>query len=328
MMNEEIRIVPTEEQYVEACADIAVRAWKPIYESFKNSVGEKIYNELWAEWPKKKVEYTREMHATGNAFVALQGDRVVGYVSYLLKGNVGQIVGNAVDPDMHGHGISKLLYTAALNKFREEGCKYARVNTGLDDSHAPARRAYNKVGFEKNLPSIMYYQELDLDAEPYPTSSDTVQVIPCEEQHLDDCARITLTAWSIIHESYKKCIGEKMHDDLYAGWEESTVNAVLAAQRSGRGYVAIVDGKVAGFAAYRTTGKFGVIGRNAVDPAYRGRGIAKLMYGMLINKMREEGCLYAQVHTGLDEGHTGARKAYGKIGFERNLPEISYFMEL
>ena len=34
------------------------------------------------------------------------------------------------------------------------------VTTGLDDGHAPARRAYEKAGFEKNLPSLTYYKKL------------------------------------------------------------------------------------------------------------------------------------------------------------------------
>lgn len=328
MMNEEIRIVPTEEKYVEDCARIAIRAWEPIHESYKNCIGADLHDELMPTWREDKAQSTRNILATGNAFVALLGDRVVGYCSYGIDGILGEIKGNSVDPDMRGMGIANKLYHAALDKMRADGCKYATVNTGLDEGHAPARRAYNKVGFEKNLPSIMYYQRLDPNMEPFATSSDTVQIVPCEEKHLADCKRITLTAWTIIHESYKKCMGEKMHDDLNAGWEEATVNSMLAAQRSGRGYVAIVDGKVAGFASYRTDGKMGVVSRNAVDPEYRGRGIAKLMYGMLINRMIADGCVYAKVHTGLDDGHAGARRAYGKVGFELNLPTIRYYQEL
>jgi GNAT superfamily N-acetyltransferase len=72
----------------------------------------------------------------------------------------------------------------------------------------------------------------------------------------------------------------------------------------------------------------GVVSRNAVDPAYRGRGIAKLLYGTLINGMIAAGHHYARVHTGLDDGHAGARKAYGKVGFQLNLPTAVYYKEL
>ena len=99
-------------------------------------------------------------------------------------------------------------------------------------------------------------------------------------------------------------------------------------QRTGNTYVAIVDGKVAGFAAYRVDGDMGVLSRNAVDPEYRGRGIAKLMYGLCMNKIREAGCTWATVHTGLDDGHAGARRAYSKVGFQLNMPYTRFYMEL
>jgi len=43
---------------------------------------------------------------------------------------------------------------------KSKGCVGVKVTTGLDDKHAPARRAYEKIGFTKNLPSVTYYKEL------------------------------------------------------------------------------------------------------------------------------------------------------------------------
>jgi hypothetical protein len=43
---------------------------------------------------------------------------------------------------------------------KEQGVKVATVLTGLDEGHAPARRAYEKIGFEKNLKHITYYKKL------------------------------------------------------------------------------------------------------------------------------------------------------------------------
>ena len=328
MMNEEIRIVPTEAKYVEDCARIAMRAWEPIHESYKKCLGADLHDELMPTWREDKARATRNIHGTGNAFVALMGDEVVGYCSYGIDGILGEIKGNSVNPDLRGRGIANKLYNAVLDKFRAEGCKYATVHTGLDEGHGPARRAYNKVGFELNLPSVIYYQRLDPNMQPYATSSDTVQVVPAQEAHVADCKRIALTAWNIIHDSYRNCIGREMHDELLAGWEERLEDAIVDRMRSGQGYVALVDGKVAGFASYRADGKMGIVGYNAVDPEYRGRSIAKLLYGMLINRMVEEGCVYARVHTGLDDGHASARRAYNKVGFELNLPSIRYYQKL
>ncbi len=323
----DITIVPAREKYIDDCVGIGIRAWESVHESYAKCIGENIHGALMGNWREEKEESIRTGWVEG-AFVALVDGRVAGYMLYKTTGICGQIRDNAVDPDLWGQGINAKLGEAVLDAMRSTGCKYATVKVGLDDGQARALHSYTKLGFDRDLPNVMYYQELALDMEPYATCSDTVQVIPCEEKHLDDCARIALTAWEIIHNVYIQRLGQKMHDELNVGWRERLVQDVAAAQMGGKGYVAIVEGKVAGFAAYRTEDRVGVISRNAVDPDYRGRGIAKLMYGKLINGMISKGCLYARVHTGLDDGHTGARKAYGKAGFQLNLPSTVYYREL
>jgi len=37
---------------------------------------------------------------------------------------------------------------------------YAKVQTGLDEAHAPARRAYERAGFKTRLESVAYYMDL------------------------------------------------------------------------------------------------------------------------------------------------------------------------
>lgn len=323
----DIKIVPTKEEHIDHCVRVGIRAYESVHKSYAACIGQDIHEALMGNWREEKAASIRTDWADG-AFVALADGQVAGYIIYKINGIAGSIRDNAVDPNLWGQGINVKLGEAALDAMRAAGCKYATVKVGLDEGQARARRSYTKLGFDRNLPNIMYYQKLDPDMEPYETSSDTVQVIPCEEKHLDDCARIALTAWEIIHNVYIQHQGQKMHDELNAGWRERLVQDVRAGQMQGRGYVAIVDGKVAGFAAYRLDEKAGVLSRNAVDPAYRGRGIAKLLYGKLLGGMIAEGCRYARVHTGLDDGHAGARKAYGKVGFQLNLPATVYYQEL
>jgi len=43
---------------------------------------------------------------------------------------------------------------------KARGVRFVRVLTGGDLGHAPARRAYEKAGFTRNLPSVTYYMEL------------------------------------------------------------------------------------------------------------------------------------------------------------------------
>jgi hypothetical protein len=52
------------------------------------------------------------------------------------------------------------MYAFALDRFRSEGMRWANVDTGLDDGHAPARRAYERAGFDISISSIRYYKEL------------------------------------------------------------------------------------------------------------------------------------------------------------------------
>ena len=52
------------------------------------------------------------------------------------------------------------MYELVLERMREQGMLLATVGTGGDPSHAPARRAYEKVGFGPALPSVWLYRRL------------------------------------------------------------------------------------------------------------------------------------------------------------------------
>ena len=65
-----------------------------------------------------------------------------------------------VHPDWQGRGIAPRLYEYVFERLRERGMRYVKVHTGGDPAHAPARRAYQKAGFEIALPQVDYYREL------------------------------------------------------------------------------------------------------------------------------------------------------------------------
>jgi GNAT superfamily N-acetyltransferase len=86
----------------------------------------------------------------------------VGFVTCFVHSAIpaGEIGNNAVHPAYQGRGFAPRLYERAFDWLREKGMEYARVTTGGDPAHAPARRAYEKAGFDVPLPVVQYYREL------------------------------------------------------------------------------------------------------------------------------------------------------------------------
>ena len=86
--------------------------------------------------------------------------QVVGYASFSLdrERKVGTVEDNAVDPDYRGRGIGTALQTRIKEIFKQEGMEYAMVTT-MEHDH-PARRVYEKVGFEEIARSIHYVMRL------------------------------------------------------------------------------------------------------------------------------------------------------------------------
>jgi ribosomal protein S18 acetylase RimI-like enzyme len=65
-----------------------------------------------------------------------------------------------VDPDCGLKGIGQQMYGAVFDYFRAHGMTYAQVQTGLDDAHARARRAYERAGFDIAHQDVTYYRKL------------------------------------------------------------------------------------------------------------------------------------------------------------------------
>ncbi len=161
-MDKEIKIVPAKAEHLDAAGDISVAAWTPIREVFRECLGDEIYESQFTGWQKAKRDGVINMLQQGRGYVALLDDKVVGFIAYAVNETTktGEICGNAVDPEVRGMGIGPKMYAFVQEKMREEGMIYATVYTGLDDGHAPARRAYEKAGFKANLPSVRYYKKL------------------------------------------------------------------------------------------------------------------------------------------------------------------------
>ena len=161
-MANEITILKAEAEHFDVAGEIAIKAWTPIREEFKKLLTEEIYTPFFDNWQTaKRNEIIRGLR-DGNGFVAIIDGEVVGFVYYFADNGtkIGTIGGLAVDESAKGMGIGKMLCRHAIAEMKKDGMLHAAVTTGGDDAHAPARRTYEGVGFEKYLPSVKYYMNL------------------------------------------------------------------------------------------------------------------------------------------------------------------------
>ena len=140
-------------------------AFAPVFASFRSILGEDIYNLAQAGEDQAQAEYLASLFTADSkweVYVAEPAGIVVGFVSVWLNLDtaIGEIGLNAVHPDWAGKGIGTEMYRFAIERMREAGMRVATVSTGGDSSHAPARHAYEKAGFNVGIPSIWLCQKL------------------------------------------------------------------------------------------------------------------------------------------------------------------------
>jgi ribosomal protein S18 acetylase RimI-like enzyme len=147
---------------------LSLRAWAPVFESFRATLGEQIYQALYPDW---LASQTRDVEAVCRdeavtVWVAERDGRPAGFVALRVnqEERAGEIDMIAVDPLAQRQGIGAALTSFSLQRFREAGLPLAVVSTGGDPGHAPARRVYERLGFV-GLPLVRYYTRLDTDAE-------------------------------------------------------------------------------------------------------------------------------------------------------------------
>lgn len=90
---------------------------------------------------------------------------LIGFATFELRpaANMGVIANNGVVPEHRGRGLGRPMYRHVLQHFRNQGLRFAFVDTGLDDAHSAARRAYEAVGFDRQVPMVDYWQDLSKD---------------------------------------------------------------------------------------------------------------------------------------------------------------------
>ena len=157
-------IRPCQAEDVDAIKQIGNRAWQPIYDMYAETFGDELFGHVVPDRHSSKGEQIQSQrdHRPDCIYVCEVEGTIVGFVTFYLDrdSGIGTIGNNAVDPECGLKGIGQQLYAATLLRFREEGLSFAKVGTGLDDAHAPARRAYERAGFDIRHEDVTYFMKL------------------------------------------------------------------------------------------------------------------------------------------------------------------------
>ncbi len=159
-----LAIRPVREDDIQELVQLSLLAWVPVFSSFEQILGHTIYTLIWPDWragQRDAVETVCRDRDKTTVLVAELDGRAVGFLAYELnvQDKVGDVVLLAVHPDYQNLGIGTELNNIAIDKMKTSGMKMARVETGGDSSHAPARKCYEKAGYTA-LPIVRYHQDL------------------------------------------------------------------------------------------------------------------------------------------------------------------------
>jgi ribosomal protein S18 acetylase RimI-like enzyme len=159
-----ILIRPYKQDDLEVVADIGNRAWCDIYRMFRETYGDELFAVMVPDEKTSKGEQVRSFcrHHPEWIFVCEEKERIVGFVTFRLdeEKKIGEIGNNAVDPECSLKGLGQQMYSAVLAHFKQRGMHFAKVQTGQDAAHAPARRAYERAGFDIAHKDVTYFRKL------------------------------------------------------------------------------------------------------------------------------------------------------------------------
>lgn len=158
-----VQIQPYDVAQREAVVALSLRAWAPVFPHIEASMEPPVYAAFypkgWRVSQKEAVEGVLDAPGS-HVWVALDGIQVVGFVAVKRHDDtLGEIYMIAVDPDAQQRGIGMALTKSAEQWMRDSGLSVAMVETGSDPGHGPARRTYEKAGFQLWLAS-RYFKKL------------------------------------------------------------------------------------------------------------------------------------------------------------------------
>ncbi|OQA46160.1 MAG: Asparagine--tRNA ligase [Chloroflexi bacterium ADurb.Bin325] len=147
---------------LDALIALTLAAFEPVFVSFEridytDAIGLLQKSGRKFEFP---VEWGLDLQTEQHLCVAEADGKIAGFIAYEFhEDETGEVYFLAVHPEYQNQGIGTELNLFALDRLKEGGAKLAVVATGGDESHAPARRSYEKAGYT-GLPLVRYYKYL------------------------------------------------------------------------------------------------------------------------------------------------------------------------
>ena len=159
-----MQIEPYNPSQLDTVIHVSLRAWASVFDSMQKIMNREVYQTFYPDnWRVSQQQAVENVCAAEdtNVWVAIENNSIVGFVAVKLdsEDKMGEIYMIAVDPDAQGKGIGTALTEFALAWMKDAGMSIAMVETGGDPGHAPARRTYEKAGFEL-LPIARYFKKL------------------------------------------------------------------------------------------------------------------------------------------------------------------------
>jgi GNAT superfamily N-acetyltransferase len=157
-------IVPFEKRHHELITSLALRAWEPVFASLKSSLPRPIYASFYPNgWEARHRSEIDAVCESPDCKLWIAEDALVpvGFaaIKFHPAERMGEIYIIGVEPRRQAEGIGSALTSFCLERMREAGMAIAMVDTASDPGHAPARRTYEKAGFDL-WPVARYFREL------------------------------------------------------------------------------------------------------------------------------------------------------------------------
>ena len=161
---------------------------------------------------------------------------------------------------------------------------------------------------------------------------DVVSIVPFEPALREALLALSLRAWEPVFPLVREAVSPFVYECFHpSGWRERqrTDLAAVLDSEPGNVDVALVDLEPVGWVCTRLhpEDSMSEVHVLAVDPGHQRTGVARALLDHSFSRARTAGMRMVMVETGVDPGHTPARRAYEAVGFQR-WPVARYFKDL